>query len=64
MECLKRNGRGYGAEANANFAQINGVKATSTADATVKFAAGFQLEESQIKRQFRFDNKICRCFYF
>ena len=40
---------GYGAEANANFAQINGVKATSTADATVKFAAGFQLEESQIK---------------
>ena len=40
---------GYGAEANANFAQINGVKATSTADATVKFAAGFQLEENQIK---------------
>ena len=40
---------GYGAEANANFAQINGVKATSTADATVKFAAGFQLEEGQIK---------------
>lgn len=40
---------GYGAEANANFAQINGVTATSTADATVKFAAGFQLEESQIK---------------
>ena len=37
---------GYGAEANANFAQINGVTATSTADATVKFAAGFQLEES------------------
>ena len=40
---------GYGAEANANFAQINGVTATSTADATVKFAAGFQLEENQIK---------------
>lgn len=40
---------GYGAEANANFAQINGVKATSTAGATVKFAAGFQLEENQIK---------------
>ncbi len=38
-----------GAEANAYFAQINGVNAISTADATVKFAAGFQLEEDQVK---------------
>lgn len=39
----------FAAEANANFAQINGVTATATADATVKFAAGFQLEENQLK---------------
>lgn len=38
-----------GAEANAYFAQINEVDAVSTADATVKFQAGFQLEEDQIK---------------
>ena len=37
------------AEANANFAQLNNVTATSTADATVKFAAAFQLQENQIK---------------
>ena len=39
----------FAAEANANFAQINSVTATATADATVKFAAGFQLEENQLK---------------
>ncbi len=38
-----------GAAANAYFAQINGVSAVSTADATVKYAAGFQLKEDQIK---------------
>ncbi|MEY8321830.1 phage tail tape measure protein [Lachnospiraceae bacterium 46-61] len=37
------------AEANANFAQLNNVTATSTADATVKFAAAFQLQEDQVK---------------
>lgn len=40
---------GGGAEANAYFAQINGVDAKATADATVKFASGFQLQEDQIK---------------
>lgn len=38
-----------GAEANAYFAQINDVSAVSTADATVKFVAGFQLKEDQVK---------------
>lgn len=38
-----------GAEANAYFAQNNEVDAVSTADATVKFQAGFQLKEDQIK---------------
>lgn len=38
-----------GAEANAYFAQINDVRSVSTADATVKFVAGFQLKEDQVK---------------
>lgn len=41
--------REYAAEANAYFAQVNGVSATSTADGTVKFSAGFGLEGGQIK---------------
>lgn len=38
-----------GAESNAYFAQINDVDAGATADATVKFTAGFQLKEDEIK---------------
>ena len=42
----------FGAEANANFAQIKGVSALDTAEATSGFSAGFGFEGKQIADSF------------
>ena len=42
----------FGAEANANFAQIKGVSALATAEATSGFSAGFQFEGKEIEDSF------------